>query len=143
VGVPVTSADVRAFIACRLLGVTHSSREKRLGSITLHSHQASAVDRLQSAINEFGGALLCDQVGMGKTFVALALCDGEACVVAPAVLKDMWLTAAASAGQRIEFISTESLSRTNIIDLPRGFSLSTKLITSEIAGQSGMPRSQN
>lgn len=70
------------------------------------------MDRLQSAINEFGGALLCDQVGMGKTFVALALCDGEACVVAPAVLKDMWLTAAASAGQRIEFISTESLSRT-------------------------------
>ena len=68
-------------------------------------------------MHEFGGALLCDQVGMGKTFVALALCENhEACVVAPAVLKEMWQSAGASANKQVEFISTESLSRA---DRPR------------------------
>jgi hypothetical protein len=94
-----------------MLASTPSSTAGLLGSITLRSHQMAAADRLRAAIAEFGGGLLCDQVGMGKTFVALALCDDQACVVAPAVLKDMWRTAAESAGRRLEFVSTESLSR--------------------------------
>jgi superfamily II DNA or RNA helicase len=111
-GGAVTVADVRAFIAARLLNPNDSADRIEIGSISLHPHQRSAVERLRAAIDEFGGALLCDQVGMGKTFVALALCeDEEACVVAPAVLKDMWQNAAASANKQIEFISTESLSR--------------------------------
>jgi len=112
VGVTVTPADVRAFIGRRLLEQTESS-EERLGSIRLRPHQRTAVNRLRAAIREFGGALLCDQVGMGKTFVALALCDGEACVVGPAVLEDMWRTAAESAGRSIQFVSAESLSRSD------------------------------
>jgi superfamily II DNA or RNA helicase len=111
VGVTVTLADVRAFIAHRLLESTASSEEEQLGSITLRPYQQTAVNRLRVAISESGGALLCDQVGMGKTFVALALCERGASVVAPAVLKDMWDNAARSAGRLIVFISTESLSR--------------------------------
>lgn len=68
---------------------------------------------MRSAIEEFGGALLCDQVGMGKTFVALALSDPTApvSVVAPAVLREMWIRAGESTARAIQFISTESLSR--------------------------------
>ena len=101
---------MRALIAQCLLGDTPTLQ---IGSIVLRPHQQSVVARLRSAIEEFGGALLCDEVGMGKTFVALALsreCQ-EAHVVGPAVLQDMWLRAAASAGQRLDFVSTESLSR--------------------------------
>jgi DNA or RNA helicases of superfamily II len=95
-----------------MLASTGSRSPLRLGSITLRPHQQSAVDRLRPAVEEFGGALLCDQVGMGKTFVALALCDKDAAfVVAPAVLKEMWEAAAESCGKAIEFMSTESLSR--------------------------------
>jgi len=64
-------------------------------------------------MDEFGGALLCDQVGMGKTFVALALGSAglPVSVVAPAVLREMWIGAGSSAGRTVRFISTESLSR--------------------------------
>ncbi|MEO6592413.1 MAG: helicase-related protein [Gemmatimonadaceae bacterium] len=85
---------------------------KTLGIVVLRPHQTSAVGRLRSAINEFGGALLCDQVGMGKTFVALALSEvAPVAVVAPAVLRDMWIRAAESTARTIQFVSTESLSR--------------------------------
>ncbi|HUQ48203.1 MAG TPA: DEAD/DEAH box helicase [Gemmatimonadaceae bacterium] len=111
-GRAVGPADVRAFIARRLLKQEDAQGENEIGSITLHPHQLSAVDRMRCALKEFGGALLCDQVGMGKTFVALALCaNDDACVVAPAVLEDMWQRAAASANKQIAFASTESLSR--------------------------------
>lgn len=103
---------VRSFIARSFLLQTRSDMNE-LGSIVLRPHQVSAVGRLRSAINEFGGALLCDQVGMGKTFVALALTSAECavCVVAPAVLREMWTEAAASANRSVSFISSESLSR--------------------------------
>ncbi len=110
----VTLAQARAVIGERVLRSSHSFDDARVGSVTLRPHQMEAVGRILSAIDEFGGALLCDQVGMGKTFVALALCgyDGG-CVVAPAVLRDMWMSAADSAGRVIDFVSTESLSRTD------------------------------
>lgn len=84
-----------------------------LGSITLHSHQASAVGPLRAAIQEFGGALLCDPVGTGKTYVALALSlpENSVLVVAPAVLREMWVQAAAAAHRKMAFTSFEALSR--------------------------------
>ena len=39
----------------------------------LHDHQTDAVLRLETAIAEYGGALLADSVGLGKTYVALAI----------------------------------------------------------------------
>jgi len=84
-----------------------------VGDVTLQPHQLAAVHQLRDAIAEFGGALLCDEVGMGKTFVALALAHATArtLVIAPAALRTMWLTSAATAGRGIEFHSYESLSR--------------------------------
>lgn len=73
--------------------------------------------RIDAAVEEFGGALVSDQVGSGKTYVALA-CASRSCgatVVAPAVLKDMWTTAASYAETPVDFISTESLSRRGLV----------------------------
>jgi len=89
------------------------SRPADLGSITLKPQQRSAVKRLREVIAEFGGALLCDPVGTGKTYVAMAVAGPGAriLVVAPAVLREMWLVAARVTEREIQFRSFEALSR--------------------------------
>jgi len=44
-----------------------------LGDITLLPHQRDAVARIQTAIRLHHGALLADDVGLGKTYTALAM----------------------------------------------------------------------
>lgn len=84
-----------------------------VGDVALWPHQRNAVARLRMAIAEFGGALLADDVGTGKTFVALAIASGYASplVVAPAGLREGWWRAAERAGRVVSFVSFESLSR--------------------------------
>ena len=84
-----------------------------LGEVVLHPHQLSAVSRIRMAIREFGGALLCDEVGMGKTFVAAAIAREYSAplVVAPAALAQMWRDALTPAGIQADFVSFEKLSR--------------------------------
>jgi superfamily II DNA or RNA helicase len=64
----------------------------RVGTIALHTHQVDAVERLQPLLQQHGGALLADDVGLGKTYVALALAQAyeQTCVLAPAGLVPMW-----------------------------------------------------
>jgi superfamily II DNA or RNA helicase len=85
----------------------------RIGSITLHPHQRSAVERLDDAIDQFGGALLCDDVGMGKTYVALAIARRfrNPLIVAPAALVGMWGGALRTTGVGADIVTFESLSR--------------------------------
>lgn len=107
----VSGNEARAALARLILDA--SGADRRLGNIELQPHQVSAVSRLRKAIREFSGALLCDPVGTGKTFTALALsdCNARTLVVAPAVLKDMWERAGMLAERQIAFISFEALSR--------------------------------
>ena len=109
----VDPTRARAAIAATLFDVHRQVVGHQLGEITLHSHQLDAVARLRTAMGEFGGALLCDPVGTGKTYVALALVPegSTALVVAPAVLRPMWLAAAQTANRSIRFASFEALSR--------------------------------
>jgi hypothetical protein len=74
----------------------------------------SAVSRLCDAIAQFRGALLCDEVGMGKTYVGLAVAArfGRCAVVAPAALMSMWRHALTATGVAADLVSFESLSRT-------------------------------
>jgi hypothetical protein len=85
----------------------------RLGDVTLRPHQIAAVEQIEMAFEEFGGALLADDPGLGKTFVALALARRfpRTVVAAPASLRAMWLEASRQAAVRIEFVSLEELSR--------------------------------
>ena len=93
-----------------------------LGEIRLHVHQRDAVAQCEALITRHGGALLADQVGLGKTFVALAIARAHgsahagayrgALVVAPAALRATWARATARAGlSPLPFVSFEALSR--------------------------------
>jgi superfamily II DNA or RNA helicase len=119
-----TAEQVRARIASLLLG--EDAPAATLGDVTLKPHQVSAVTRIRVAMREFGGALLCDEVGMGKTFVAAAIARDYSAplVVAPAVLFPMWKDALATAAIRAEFLSFEKLSRLGV-DSPAGSGISS------------------
>jgi superfamily II DNA or RNA helicase len=90
-----------------------SAGAQRLGTIELQQHQLDAVGLVRQSIAEFGGAMLCDPVGTGKTFVALAVARSyeDVVVAAPAALKSMWLEAARRAHISVSFVSHEGLSR--------------------------------
>ena len=102
---------MRARIAEVVLGEARDCAH--FGGITLKPHQQSAVDRAMAALEEFGGALICDEVGMGKTFVATAIARAfsRTLVVAPAALASMWRDALATADTPADFVTFERLSR--------------------------------
>ena len=79
----------------------------------LMQHQRSAAQRLVGSIREFGGALLADVVGLGKTYVALAIATRYKSTVAtvPAVLRSQWETTARALDVPVSLHSHESLSR--------------------------------
>ncbi|HEX9083205.1 MAG TPA: helicase-related protein, partial [Gemmatimonadaceae bacterium] len=89
------------------------SSQATVGTISLQPHQISAVSRLRVALDQFGGALLSDDVGMGKTYVATAVAQEYArrLVVAPAALTPMWRAALTATGTVAEIVTFESLSR--------------------------------
>lgn len=80
-------------------------------------HQTEAVLRAWVILAQFGGVLVADGVGLGKTFVGLALGElerrrgGDACVIAPAALRREWQRAAESVGSPLVFISHTALAR--------------------------------
>jgi superfamily II DNA or RNA helicase len=115
---------VRAAIAAAALGQQPSrDHDLHVGEIELRPHQRSAVRRIESAIAEFRGALLADEPGLGKTFVALAVASRyeRVLVAAPASLADMWRDASCRAHVRIEFVSLEALSRKPLIGISPDF----------------------
>ncbi len=94
-------------------GTSSAWNDVHVGVITLRPHQLTAVARVEAALAEFGGALLCDEVGTGKTFIALAAArrSRRTLVVAPASLRDMWHHAAEQSAVPVSFTSFEQLSR--------------------------------
>src|SRR5437899_850736 len=80
----------------------------------LAPHQVPAAERLTAIIARHGGALLADEVGLGKSYVALAvaLAQGEPfMLVVPAVLVPQWHTLSERfAVQEVSIITHESLS---------------------------------
>jgi superfamily II DNA or RNA helicase len=115
---------VRAAIAAAALGDSlERDSAVRIGEIELHPHQRSAVRRVEAAIAEFRGALLADEPGLGKTFVALAIASRyeNVLVAAPAALGAMWHDAARRAAIEIYFVSLEALSRHRRADVAPDF----------------------
>jgi superfamily II DNA or RNA helicase len=109
-------AGVRALVAKLWLRDQESAPATTIGRIALRPHQRSAIDRLRHAIREYGGALLADDVGLGKTFVAVALIRDvrHALVVAPAALRGMWCDALRRGGAAAQVISYDALSRGSV-----------------------------
>lgn len=84
-----------------------------VGTVTLRPHQRVAVVRLRTVMQEFGGALLADDAGLGKTYVAAALARDATrpLIVAPASLRSMWVDALRATAVRAELTSYSMLSR--------------------------------
>jgi len=84
----------------------------------LRPHQQSAVGRAEAALEEFGGVLIGDDVGMGKTFVATAIARkyARSLIVAPAALASMWRDALVTTKTPADFLSFERLSRAYSMD---------------------------
>jgi superfamily II DNA or RNA helicase len=106
----VAGAIARAIIARDWLAPDAAAP---LGSIILRPHQREAIARGRAALNDHGGTLIADDVGLGKTFIALALAANarRPLVVGPASLRTMWAHACTQAGVPAEYRSYEALSR--------------------------------
>ena len=102
---------VRARIADALLRPVAGG--ERVGRFVLRTAQRESVTKLHAALREFGGALLADSPGTGKTVVALAVAAAcaDVLVVLPATLRAQWTRAAARAGVAIRIATFEALSR--------------------------------
>jgi len=111
---------VRARLAEAALGT--STTPLMLGTISLRAHQRGAAGRLRHAILKFGGALLADDVGLGKTYTALAAIAGlgRLLIVGPASLAPMWRQALHATSMHAAFLSFETLSRSAKNRGPRG-----------------------
>jgi superfamily II DNA or RNA helicase len=109
-----SAAAVRSLVARVILAEV--PREARVGSISLKPHQISAVARLCAALDQFNGALLCDDVGMGKTYVATAIAQRftRCLIVAPAALLPMWRDALSATDTVADIVTFEALSRADI-----------------------------
>jgi len=79
----------------------------------LKVHQVEAARRVRGSLSVFGTALLADAVGLGKTYVALAIASlyDTVSVVLPAALSSQWERVSASVGIDIHIVTHEALSR--------------------------------
>ncbi len=80
-------------------------------------HQADAVRRADAILSRFGGVLVADGVGLGKTFIALALIalereqGGDAAAIVPAALRAEWLRACRQTGIPVPLLTHTQLAR--------------------------------
>ncbi len=81
----------------------------------LLEHQADAVVRARAILARFGGALIADGVGLGKTYIALALtaleraAGGDAIAIVPAALRGEWQRACRDTGVTLPIASHTEL----------------------------------
>jgi hypothetical protein len=108
------SADAR--LAAARAAIAHVCLEalpgEMLGEIRLADHQRAIVARARRAIERDGGCLVADDVGRGKTFVALALAQRwrRPLVLVPAALRATWEVASQRSGVPCAIESHEGLS---------------------------------
>jgi superfamily II DNA or RNA helicase len=91
------------------------------GEVCLASHQVDAASRVLALLDEWGGAVLADATGLGKTFVAIAVArlHAPSLIVAPAGLRGMWRESLGRAGVVARVESYEALSRGCTVGAPR------------------------
>ena len=102
--------DVRPAFARAARGATHDAWQP---PAWLLPHQVDAARRLAGSLGAFGGAICADAVGLGKTYVGLAVATRYRRVAAavPAILTEQWHRRAEEVGVGLTILSHESLSR--------------------------------
>lgn len=111
----VSLTDLRIRAARARIGCAASlpAAPAELGGIRLRADQRLAVARVAHALARDGGCLLADDVGRGKTYVALAAARQwrHPLVVIPASLRRTWLDAMRRTGVHCSLVTHEALSR--------------------------------
>ena len=81
--------------------------------VWLMPHQVSGAQRIAGALRAFGGAFLSDAVGLGKTYVALAVATRyqRVTVAVPAALASQWSRVGKVQNVQVSLITHEALSR--------------------------------
>ena len=101
----------------------------------LAPHQIPAAERLTTIITRYGGALLADEVGLGKSYVALAVALARQepfTLVVPAVLVGQWRKLLDRFGVHdISVITHETLSSTRCRPLPPSAALCRLVVVDE------------
>lgn len=94
----------------------------QMGRIMLRTHQIDGANRVWRALLKFRGAVLCDEVGLGKTFTAIAVMRrfADTTVVAPAALIPMWEASLRRARVPSTVVSMERFSRGQVRVAPTG-----------------------
>ncbi len=110
---PLTELHLRAARAQFASRVPAIGLPLSLGDIVLRPSQRRSLDRVRAAIARHGGCLLADDVGRGKTYIALALAREYRAplIVAPASLRATWEMAMRRTEVSCAFVSHEALSR--------------------------------
>jgi superfamily II DNA or RNA helicase len=85
---------------------------RSVGTFALRPAQREAVRAAERALTEYGGALIADAPGTGKTVLALAIAArfDDVLVIAPAALRAQWERAAERAGLALRVETMEGLS---------------------------------
>ncbi|HYR98239.1 MAG TPA: DEAD/DEAH box helicase [Gemmatimonadales bacterium] len=138
---------VAALGARALLDLTPLALERKTPwPAWLAPHQVPAAERLTGILGRHGGALLADAVGLGKSYVALAVAlalSEPFALVVPAVLVRQWRGLLERYDADAPIITHESLSMTRCRPLPplTAFSSSTKPTASETPSPTATARS--
>lgn len=84
-----------------------------IGRFVLREAQWQGVREIRAALRQFGGAVVADAAGSGKTVLALATAAAYAdvLVIVPAAVRGQWARAAARAQVAIRVATQEALSR--------------------------------
>ncbi len=122
-GQPAAGAAVASSLARSLNPPEHSHPPPQW----LLPEQRRSFGRVLAAIQRYGGALLADPVGSGKTFVALAAAQAmnrgpTACLV-PAALLSQWKATADRLATPVVLCSHEQISRGKMLSTPGGLVL--------------------
>src|SRR2546426_5897582 len=108
---------VAALAAGALLDLKPVAAQPGDAAAWLAPHQVPAVARLRAILARYRGALLADAVGLGKSYVALAVALGTGepfALVVPAVLVPQWRSLLARHDSRAPVLTHESLSGRSI-----------------------------
>jgi hypothetical protein len=86
----------RRVLSAHFDGHQSSADDSKCVRLTLAAHQARAYERACDIMARYGGVIVADAVGLGKTYIGLRLVQrtlddgGRVVVVVPAALRDQW-----------------------------------------------------
>jgi hypothetical protein len=106
-------------ILWQLYGEELEQEREEVGEIPLTAFQLHGVWRARRILKEFGGVIVADEVGLGKTFIGGAILEAcaknrqRALLVCPAALKPTWekFLTAHNIGRFVEMVSYDQLAR--------------------------------